>query len=835
MTVISRVYQLHGFKAGNGCPFEICNRLECNRLSGCHCPLDVPNFVKVEENPMAVLITGSGVINRTFIDNLEKSMDGIRSPYHCHPRVNLFLEVELMSEEELDDIASATSRGHLQYEFGIYGKPNEDTVDRWIKIIKHGKERLEAALSKHKRRKVEMFRAKDYEWTDNMYYALHKLGIQRDGSYVSHQPLWPFTLPCYSALCKRRIDNVPLSDLGYTYICPGRFPTLWIIPNNVLFAEPGSKMSNCTWLGDCLSLAMAANYSLRQVIADNFNYRSEATAKFNGYWQRKEPFALNLEADFFSRIVPGGTDTMTELLRDALHYTFLEEINRKDDVYFESISQLTKWMSQSQPTTSQLQSQLHHLEDFYCVKGYTQCEQAFAVLPPALLIFVWLCTGIFIAKDICNDRKSGPNKDIPKRFDRVFLVLTRRIQRFGLMLTLTAFMIVFQKHENRCCGGASATVRVLIKLFCYLPLILAIQFLLLASVFSGPGMMWNLIRKDTLKDFKDSHGYGFLFVLFGFTVVAIVYIIVSEIQSFFHASQMNKLREKFKDAEFEDAYNDVSGSSVSSTVFKVVGISNTTMLIGMLVMVGVMYSSSARRIMGWYASSDCSTLLMFLAFYALYFRMGYMSLIYTVSLDKWVQGHLKIKEKTGKLPDEAVNLKKETEKLIDKAINYIIKHRFLIFPIFQLIVGSFLCTYFCVYILSIAKEKDPLGFIERFLLFLPLLINTVVPYGAYWLVCWIYKKQVDNTTTTTGHYENEIPDGNGERKIEHSDEKATAPLEQTDKITEGNEVKKAATLTQDELEKIGIPEIEMSKAYVIISVMYNFALFVPSLVIKLTW
>jgi hypothetical protein len=812
----------------NGWAFDICDREECNKQSGCHCPLDVPNFVKVEENPMAVLITGSGVINRTFIDNLEKSMDGIRSPYHCHPRVNLFLEVELMSEEELDDIASATSRGHLQYEFGIYGKPSVNAVDQWIEIIRHGKERLEAALSKHKRRKVEMFRAKDYEWTDNMYYALHKLGIQRDGSYVSHQPLWPFTLPCHSALCQRRIDNVPLSDLGYTYICPGRFPTLWIIPNNVLFAEPGSKMSNCTWLGDCFSLAMAANYSPRQLIVDNFNYRSEATAKFNGYWQRKEPFSLNLEADFFSRIIPGRTETMTELLGDALQYISLEAKNRKDDVYFGSIPQLTKWMSKSQPTKSQLQNQLHHLEDFYCVTGYTNCENGFAFLSlvPMGLNLVWYVLVIIsaiIQYFVGKVRNSGTNNNTPKPSLRASLLLTKWITLFG---SFAAFTVIEERWpkliENRVqresatfevrrkCSGCRKITKYLV--------IFALKLVSASPTAVGPLLLLIEIGKDAFKITESKYGFGFLVVLLLLTIVVFVYFIVFEFASHGHASKQNELRMTFENAKLEEEYKNIPALSGSFCIFLLVAISNITLFISMFLLVFKMTSRPERRITGWYTTSDCKTILMYFAISTLSFRMGHMSLIHTFSLNKWVQGHLKLKEKTGKLQ------KNEKKNFVNKSIFYII-------PIFHLAAASFLHASVSHYILSIAKQENAYELAQRCCLFISLLIIFVVPFLANWLVIINYQEQVDeNRTATTGR--EETADGNQEKKIDQGKGEATALLEHANEKTEGNEVKTHVTLTKDELQKMGISDVKMGLTQILLVTINAIVMFVILLIVE---
>jgi hypothetical protein len=154
--------------------------------------------------------------------------------------------------------------------------------------------------------------------------------------------------------------------------------------------------------------------------------------------------------------------------------------------------------------------------------------------------------------------------------------------------------------------------------------------------------------------------------------------------------------------------------------------------------------------------------------------------------------------------------------------------------------------------------------VQRILLFGTVAINTGVPYLAQYKVSLNFKKQVgENTATTTRSYNEEIGEGNQATlaeqsnveatepseqadknetteanpgtEDEHSAVEATPPLEQADQEIEGNEVKTAATLTKNEIDKIGIPNMNMSGAQFIIIMFHAKVVFVFSLIVKHLW
>jgi hypothetical protein len=242
---------------------------------------------------------------------------------------------------------------------------------------------------------------------------------------------------------------------------------------------------------------------------------------------------------------------------------------------------------------------------------------------------------IKVIYNACKTPKSEPDGD------NTSSVLTKWITFVGSLLTGTGLQQVLLKQKNNSDSGVSATDGVdsnCCSSWCKILLLLLLKPIFGIPILYGPAGFYNTIKNDHSEIAKNNYGYGFLFVLLAFTLVAIAYIIVSEVASCYHVFKRNELMKKFKEAGFKEAYENIPVSFPSFFASILVLLSNFTLLIPVIIMVALIDSRPDRRITGWYAKADCSTMQMYVAFYALAFRMGHISLIYTFSLDKWVQG-----------------------------------------------------------------------------------------------------------------------------------------------------------------------------------------------------
>ena len=769
---------------------DMCSEKQCNKDNGCQCPLTIPNNGDVTENPMAVLITGSGRISQTFISNIEKALDGLMSPHDCSPGVSLFFEVGSMSDAELHEAVTAAYRGLLEYEFGVYEKAAVDTVDEWKKVINSSKNRLEAKLSKHQDLDtVEMFRAKDFKWTDNMFAALDQLGIHRDCSYVTRQPLWPFTLAYDSELCYGKIRNLPLDTLGYTYICPGRFPNLWVIPNNVLFTKSESEQNNCTWLGECLLLAMAANQSLEDLVSVNCHYRKASAAKFNRYWQGREPFVVNLEGDFFSRNYSGRAETGLELLKKALQFAFLgHEHTTKDndgtnDVYFEWVSQLIQ-MSKLQPTNSDIAGGFYNTKPFNCRTGYSVCER-FSLYTPSTVISIDLCAAIIVVIACCLGYWGTSNVSLSNKVENWF---GRRVSTFlrtgwmwmtlvGSFVTgtlfdsccIAAFDIAFERVQSACAPGyedipgrQDSPRRKKLRKTLWVGLAVLIlplsRAFILAGILAGPVRLW-IYGHENPGSLKTTSGLAFSQVLVEQTPMIFIYFLVSTFISFRLSLSLQTLTTLLKGHEDPRNFLGMCKHRVVTRFSALFKASRGSIVAFILVAVGYTFilipnfveMNTKSRISGWYGTFDCDTTLMYMSIYSFIFLMGHMSLVFSYSLDRWTQDHLKSVELVESQPSAIANQSsvRETpnppvslEKFHEEYKKYYTGCKsILILGVLQLLVGFIPLVAYFEYIKRTFDFVDNTEKALRMSLFFSILIIGPVPYVATWIIHHDYKSK----------------------------------------------------------------------------------------------
>lgn len=764
----------------NARALEMCSWQVCKYVEGCQCPLTIPNEHSVQDNPMTVMVTGNGRIDATFIGYLEKALEGIGSLLECPPSVSLFFDVMSMSDSELRKAITTAKKGRLVYDFGIYGKANVDTVEEWKKVASTSRNRLQEGLRSVKlKSEVGVFRAANFEWTDNMFSALDELGIRSDFSYVTRQPLWPFTLAYQSRLCFDKMKDVPLESLGYTYLCPGRFKKIWVIPNNALFTKSESRQNNCTWLSECLSSASSANQSLEDLLTVNYQLRSTSKGKLNNYWQSREPFVINLRAEFFQNFTGGeenGIATLNRALKAAVSSPVHSDDRANEAVYFVHVSQLIDWMA-TQPTNKEITNGFYEGELFTCKTKYNlnSCESAFVYIPGALMMLQVLIYFISLVIVICKYDKDE-NLDL---HDESLLTTVRNgiakvigrkcVTCFGSLLTATCFdgyclgkvcgwPKSFPRQELQPTNYDTVTLQPtsreksgsrLCKLL-IIPGWFVFRGIALAGMLAGPIRLW-IDGAHTPGYWETKQGFAFRYVLGAQTATVCLYWPLSV----FVSLRIRQGRKTLKDLEVDYCnlrriYKSSWGSYVGCCLVTLTYIGNA---------ISMSYSYSKRESMGWYSTFNCDTALMYLSFYSTLFLMGHMSLLFAFSFDQWCESYLHLLEKFKKDEDETA---RSTLKKFQKAYKeyYTGYYKSLFYLVVVQMPAGYLPMYwFAQYIQKTFEHMDLTGKVLRISLLVSLLIIDMVPYVTTWITHkWVksrHKEITEDKPSSNGHGESD--------------------------------------------------------------------------------
>ena len=292
-----------------------------------------PNWPNVLDNPQIIMLSVQGHITRKAFDDLTALVDSLptTSEITCaKPSVTLFPFIPLTDESVIRD---AVQRN---YQIGCYIRDTEfddsPSLQELLPNINETVEYLNAHIQSDKK-KVNVCRSaviegKQYE---DYLVALSILGVRADWSYRTHQAMYPFTLSFPGLLCDKTSQTV-------TPLCPGVLPGQWIIPNNALWTD---AKTHCFTLDDCLHLVGNNATALQYFVLDNFASRMNTRQKRFHLWQARQPFTLNMDANFASTIrVPALRAILTSLATYKAHFTTNSHENVK---YTLNVSQLIRW------------------------------------------------------------------------------------------------------------------------------------------------------------------------------------------------------------------------------------------------------------------------------------------------------------------------------------------------------------------------------------------------------------------------------------------------------------------------------------------------------------
>ncbi|XP_062517556.1 uncharacterized protein LOC134192813 [Corticium candelabrum] len=598
---------------------------------------------------MTILISGSGKINETFIQNIEHALQGFKSPNFCKAKVTLFLDVQSMDDHELDSIVKAAVTAVLDYEFGIYGKARVDTVEEWQRVIESSRIRLENTLERiGVDQEVTVFRAKDFEWTNNMYAAMNQLKVKKDFSYVTAQPLWPFTLKFSTALCYEKYNDVSLESYGIPKLCPGRFDDMWVIPNNMIFTNNSTDIFNCTWLGDCLQLALSNNQTLADLISINFRFRNASTSRLYHYWQSKEPFVLNLEEGFFQKV--SGPTVLYEAMNATFWSSLLADERDIEDGFFIGVSQLVEWMTEDQINYKDLSAGFYEGQNFDCKTGYSSCEIAAIILPCCVFLFDALGFLLRLAALLCK---------------MIFPVIHKSriviwMPSLGYYLTgLKAENAIGQKiydrlqsncnnvkktknnqKQNQCCNTS---------LFLWIVFSIVSRLMFLSLLLYGPLALWRRFAIKSTHRVNTDQGSAFIKVLVGYTITVSLYFIVSWYVGVRSGQGLTAMKRVIQNAKLGNKEKMLQYSTPWSSIGATVAIM-TTHVVHTVIMIDTV--TKFERSIGWYSGFNCYTAFMYASFYAFYYLMSYMSLLHAYNYDQWANSYFMLLNNDRTRPNE---------------------------------------------------------------------------------------------------------------------------------------------------------------------------------------
>ncbi|XP_062515531.1 uncharacterized protein LOC134190991 [Corticium candelabrum] len=694
---------------------------------------------------MTILITASGKINEKFIANIENALQDFMNPTGCTPQVTLFLDVDSMNDSEVNAVAKAVGNGKIEYRFGIYGKADKDTTEDWRRVISDNRHRLEDRLHEYDtiNANVDTFRAKDFLWTNHMFAALDQLDIKEDFSYVTAQPLWPFTFPYGSALCDSKAS---LQNNGMTRLCPGRFDDLWEIPNNMLFAEYNSEIFNCTWLGDCLNLSRSQNQTLVDFLNTNYKFRSAANSFFHNYWQSREPFVLNLESDFFEKVFAVYKNGSDREVHKALSMMFA--LFAKEDSYYVSASQLVHWMKNKQPTFDVISSSFYEGKIFECKMKYSSFELAGILVPfsSMLLYLLALLVGFgIVASYIFNLKEKSFTY---KTFMSIVMSTDFKVtlMPIGSCLTTEKFLRQIDKLRSKQSNKtipkqntATADIsqpkktRVSIK-YLVVPLFAVLKFLYWTVLFYGPARLLRSVGKDNATE--TIQGYLFFYLDVIQTAAVAIFFGVSVIVSCCIICSLRRLKETID--ELEESSNKMKTALYKPmSVLKLwVGLLATIIIVIIIVTYVVILgiSISMRSNVGWYSTFNSETAWMYASFYAQFYVMAVMTVVYTYSLELWAQAAIIIFD----VDDTKASAKEDNaeESLLGtlkseyrKSYSGRMLSPLLLAPV-QAFCGSRLVTHFAMYMQETLRYTDTMGRLFRISLIITIMIMSYVPYVA---------------------------------------------------------------------------------------------------------
>eukprot|EP00118_Oscarella_pearsei_P014757 m.128951 g.128951 ORF g.128951 m.128951 type:complete len:424 (+) comp37959_c0_seq3:698-1969(+) len=190
--------------------------------------------------------------------------------------------------------------------------------------------------------------------------------------------MFPFRLSYLSSLCSFNEEDLQ----GATFICPGRYPNLWVLPNNAFFTKNGT---DCYSLAECRNqiLKEESDESLLDLLNRNFYFRNqgETSQSFNGYWQSRQPISLVLDQDYFKQ--RNLLDIQQELI------DLLSEWQSHNNVFFVSPKPVVDWMGK-QFTTQRLHHFLHGEEWLLKERNCAELDQNAVKVMTAISVFLAL-------------------------------------------------------------------------------------------------------------------------------------------------------------------------------------------------------------------------------------------------------------------------------------------------------------------------------------------------------------------------------------------------------------------------------------------------------------
>lgn len=312
-----------------------CDPANC-QLPECFCSKDgtrIPGDLNPEQVPQMVIIALDGAVNGQnyphYVDLFNDT--AYKNPNECPMRGTFFVSHEYTNYQMVQDMHY---KGH---EISIYSVTSRNLADEpyseWIQEMVGMRSMLEkwANVSSYDVLGLRAPRLKP--GYNNQYDMMLDYGYAWDSSIAvppQRIPVWPYTLD-YKVPHECRSKGCPTSS----------YPGIWEIPLNTHYIE-GYEAGHCPYLDQCVL----------------FNYRPEEILNwfiedFNRYYtQNRAPYVLSFHTNWFNE----------KALREGLHL-FMDWLNKKDDVWFVTMTQALLWMTDPVPI-----SQIGSLEDWDCRK-----------------------------------------------------------------------------------------------------------------------------------------------------------------------------------------------------------------------------------------------------------------------------------------------------------------------------------------------------------------------------------------------------------------------------------------------------------------------------------
>ncbi|XP_062515532.1 uncharacterized protein LOC134190992 [Corticium candelabrum] len=833
---------------------------------------------------MTILITVSGKFNEKYIANVESALQQLVHLTDCKIYVTLFIDVESMNDSEIETVAKTVANGKTKYQFGIYARAENDTKEDWCRVITNSRDRLEGQLKKYNSRinaTVDTFRAKDFLWTNHMFAALNQLNMAADFSYVTAQPLWPFTFPYGSALCDS--NEVLQGNKGLTRLCPGRFEHLWEIPNNMLFSECDWELFNCTWLGDCLTLSTSHNETLADLLITNFGFRSAASSFFHKYWQSREPFVLNLEEDFFEKVAAVYNDESNKFVREFLSTTFALFATAVDkdvkDTYFVSASQLVNWMKSKQPSFDIITSGFYLGGIFECKVKYSPCELAVISIPFATMCLHFLMFVVMLIAIMCIpcamksfNYKTFMARVMSKRFKLLvpigFLLTETEIE--NVILSVKQYQSTpdntepmnqstpdnteqinqstpdntepinqstpdnteqinqstpDNKEQLKKQWQCEVECQICGKITVFLVLFL-FKFVYLAGLLAGPILMFINVHAEN-NQIETIQEYQFLYLLIVHTVTVAIYFVVSVAVSVYINYGLMELKGIIDELEeaVKRTVNETNSIFQKCIPARRLLVSISTSIIASIIIllhvVALTLSFEQKSIVGWYSTFDCDTAWMYVSYYALLFLMVVMAVFHAYSLDLWAQAaFILFTENRNKASTIKDCTKKSLSKLKDRysELYSSIFSPLILAPV-QAAIADVPVSVFAKYLQKSLQDTDLTGQLLRISLNITILIVALLPYATTILTHWKLDCECKKLKEERSKRNNDVESAENAKRPEST--RSTNSQGQTAMLqfgTNGNQTDKADMAdNEDETNLLDSPQPYLSKTLFILT------------------